>query len=520
MKLLTIAASFRLQRSDRSMDNRSDIWRGVDAIKARFIDLSDKVWGTPEVCYTEARSAAEHLAELKHQGFRITENVAGIPTALMGEWGEGGPVIAFLGEYDALPGLSQEAGVAEHRPVETGGHGHGCGHNLLGSAALLAATAVKDWLAEHKVQGRVRYYGCPAEEGGAAKAFMVRSGAFADADIAVTWHPHSFWEVAVTPSLANTRADFIFTGRTSHAAASPHLGRSALDAVELMNVGVNYMREHMPSDARVHYALLDTGGIAPNVVQAHARVRYSIRARDLPGMTELVERASTEMRRGRGMRGAAGEDEIGARVRERRRDRDFPEAVRVPGHGDIGIGERARAHHEGLGRAAFLGGTAVIADAAGHLVLGKPVLHGGGGEQRRRAQQIVAAAMAVTAGLDRPVLGNAGLLAEAGQGVIFAEERDDGAALAPFAHQRGRNAGQVLGDAETLVLKLSQMLGGGARLGVAHLRRSPDLVAPVDETRLDRVTATPNVTTVVHAPVRSSQVKTKRQWLPASRWPA
>ncbi len=272
------------------MDNRSDIWRSVDAIKPRFIDLSDKVWAMPEICYTEARSSAEHLAELRHQGFRITENVADIPTALMGEWGEAGPVIAFLGEYDALPGLSQEAGVAEPRPLETGGHGHGCGHNLLGSAALLAATALKDWLAANKVPGRVRYYGCPAEEGGAAKAFMVRSGAFDDADVAITWHPSSFWEVVVTPSLANTRADFIFTGRTSHAAVSPHLGRSALDAVELMNVGVNYMREHMPSDARVHYALLDTGGIAPNVVQAHARVRYSIRARDLPGMNELVAR--------------------------------------------------------------------------------------------------------------------------------------------------------------------------------------------------------------------------------------
>jgi len=272
------------------MDNRSDIWRGIDVIKPRFIDLADRVWAMPEVCYTEARSSAEHLAELRHQGFRITENVADIPTALMGEWGEGGPVIAFLGEYDALPGLSQEAGVAEHRPIEAGGHGHGCGHNLLGSAALLAATAVKDWLSANKVPGRVRYYGCPAEEGGAAKTFMVRSGAFDDADIAITWHPNSFWEVAVTPSLANTRADFIFTGRASHAAVSPHLGRSALDAVELMNVGVNYMREHMPSEARVHYALLDTGGIAPNVVQAHARVRYSIRDRDLPGMSALVAR--------------------------------------------------------------------------------------------------------------------------------------------------------------------------------------------------------------------------------------
>src|ERR1700686_991989 len=272
------------------MDNRNEIWRGVDAIKPRFVALSDKVWGMPEVCYTEARSAAEHLAELQRQGFRITENVADIPTALMGESGEGGPVIAFLGEYDALPGLSQEAGVAEPRPVEAGGHGHGCGHNLLGSAALLAATAVKDWLAAHKMPGRVRYYGCPAEEGGAAKAFMVRAGAFDDVDIAITWHPSAFCEVADAVSLANTRIDFSFKGRASHAAAAPHLGRSALDAVELMNVGVNYMREHMPSDARIHYALLDAGGIAPNVVQATAKVRYLIRASDLPELMRLVER--------------------------------------------------------------------------------------------------------------------------------------------------------------------------------------------------------------------------------------
>ena len=272
------------------MDNRSTVWRAVDLAKERFVTLSDRVWGMPELCYAETRSAAEHLAELRHQGFRVTEALAGIPTAVMGEAGEGGPVIAVLGEYDALPGLSQEAGTAEHRPIEAGGHGHGCGHNLLGSAAMLAATAIKAWLSETGRPGRVRYYGCPAEEGGAAKAFMVRAGAFADVDVAISWHPSSFLEVLPPVSLANTRADFVFTGRAAHAAAAPHLGRSALDAVELMNVGVNYMREHMPSDARVHYALLDTGGIAPNVVQAHARVRYLIRDRDLRGMLELVER--------------------------------------------------------------------------------------------------------------------------------------------------------------------------------------------------------------------------------------
>ncbi len=272
------------------MDNRNDLWRHVDAVKDDYIGLSDRVWGMPEVCYTERRSTAEHRAQLDREGFRISENIAGIPTAVMGEAGEGGPVICILGEYDALPGLSQESGVAAHTPIEAGGPGHGCGHNLLGSAAMLAATAVKNWLAENKLPGRVRYYGCPAEEGGAAKAFMVRAGAFDDADMAISWHPSSWWEVAPPLSLANTRADFIFTGRAAHAAAAPHLGRSALDAVELMSVGVNYMREHMPSDARVHYALLDTGGIAPNVVQAHARVRYSIRARDLPGMLDLVKR--------------------------------------------------------------------------------------------------------------------------------------------------------------------------------------------------------------------------------------
>ena len=272
------------------MHNTDQIWRLVDEKRADFIALSDRVWGMPETCYTEVRSTAEHLAELRRQGFATTENVADIPTAVMGEAGEGGPVIAFLGEYDALPGLSQEAGIAERRAMPGSSNGHGCGHNLLGSAAMLAATALKDYLAENGLPGRVRYYGCPAEEGGAAKAFMVRAGAFADVDLAITWHPNAFLEVAEALSLANTRIDFAFTGRASHAAAAPHLGRSALDAVELTNVAVNYLREHMPSDARVHYAMIDGGGIAPNVVQANARVRYSVRAPELGDMLALLER--------------------------------------------------------------------------------------------------------------------------------------------------------------------------------------------------------------------------------------
>ena len=246
----------------------------------------------PELAYGEYRSAAEHRQMLEREGFRIEENLAGIPTAVLGEAGEGGPVIAILGEYDALPGLSQVAGIADQRELEPGGNGHGCGHNLLGSAALLAAAAVKDYLAAKGVKGRVRYYGCPAEEGGAAKTFMVRAGHFEDVDIAITWHPGTMNRVDDAVSLANTRIDFTFKGRASHAAAAPHLGRSALDAVELMNVGVNYMREHMPSDARIHYAVVDAGGIAPNVVQATATVRYAVRARDLPGMRALAERVT------------------------------------------------------------------------------------------------------------------------------------------------------------------------------------------------------------------------------------
>lgn len=272
------------------MENKALVWKWVETHQKTFCDLSDRVWGMPEICYTEYRSVAEHTAMLKQQGFRVTENVADIPTAVMGEAGEGGPIIAFLGEYDALPGLSQASGVARHSPLPGNGHGHGCGHNLLGSAAMLAATALKEWLEETGTPGRVRYYGCPAEEGGAAKSFMARAGAFDGVDVAITWHPSAHNEVAKPQSLANTRMDFFFTGRSSHAAASPHLGRSALDAVELMNVGVQFLREHVPQDSRIHYAMLDSGGIAPNVVQAKAAVRYAIRARDVHAMFELNER--------------------------------------------------------------------------------------------------------------------------------------------------------------------------------------------------------------------------------------
>ncbi|MEZ2218983.1 M20 family metallopeptidase [Rhizobium sp. RCC_161_2] len=272
------------------MKNSSEIWDVVEAKRQAFFDLSDRIWGIPETNYEEFRSAAEHERLLEQEGFRVHRNIAGLPTAVMGEAGEGGPVIAILGEFDALPGLSQEAGIAEERPIVAGGNGHGCGHNLLGSGSMLAAAAVKDYLAANGLRGRVRYYGCPAEEGGSSKGFMVRAGVFDDVDIAISWHPAAFAGVNNPISLACNEINFHFSGRASHASATPHLGRSALDAVELMNVGVNYMREHMPSTARIHYAVTDTGGNAPNVVQARATVRYLVRARTLPELLTLVAR--------------------------------------------------------------------------------------------------------------------------------------------------------------------------------------------------------------------------------------
>ena len=270
--------------------NKHVIWDFVSRNQKRFQELADKVWSTPETCYSEQNSMSAHVDELKYHGFSVSKGIANIPTAVIGEYGTDGPIVAFLGEYDALADLSQKADVFHQDPIKKGENGHGCGHNLLGSASVQAAVALRDWLKDSNLPGVVRYYGCPAEEGGAAKTFMVRDKLFEDVDAAITWHPGCLPGIVKGSSLANCRVDFTFEGRASHAAVSPHLGRSALDAIELMNVGVNYMREHMPDKARIHYALIDGGGISPNVVQAKAKVRYVVRDETTPKMMELLER--------------------------------------------------------------------------------------------------------------------------------------------------------------------------------------------------------------------------------------
>ena len=272
------------------MKNEEHVWELVENKKEEFIKLSDRIFDTPEILYQEFKSVSEHINMLKKEGFKVTENICNMPTAVMGEYGEDGPIIAILGEFDALPGLSQEAGIAEHKPLNNTTNGHGCGHNLLGAASLLAATAIKDWLLQNNIKAKIRYYGCPAEEGGAAKTYMARDGVFDKVDVAICWHPATFNSVNKPISLANSRIDFTFFGKAAHAATAPHLGRSALDAIELMNVGVNYMREHMPDSARVHYAYMDTGGNAANVVHAQATVRHLIRASNLKELYSLIDR--------------------------------------------------------------------------------------------------------------------------------------------------------------------------------------------------------------------------------------
>lgn len=252
----------------------------IDAQAPVYTALSDRIWSFAELGYQEQNSAAAHIQYLRQAGFRITEGVAGIPTAFVAEAGSGGPVIGILGEFDALAQLSQESQALECRPSSEimSGNGHGCGHHLLGTAAHLAAVGVKEFLERTGTPGTVRFYGCPAEEGGYGKTFMARDGLFDDLSAALTWHPGPITTVKNMSFLAVKQAYFRFTGVAAHAGSSPHLGRSALDALELMNIGVNFLREHMPTDARVHYAITDAGGLAPNVVQASAEALYMIRA--------------------------------------------------------------------------------------------------------------------------------------------------------------------------------------------------------------------------------------------------
>lgn len=258
--------------------------------RKHFEDISKYIWEHPETRYLEFESAAFLANELEKAGFVVERGVGGIETAFVATFGEGKPVLGFLGEFDALSGLSQKANNTAQEALIPGGVGHGCGHNLLGTGSLAAAYAVKAYFQDNGIKGTVRFYGCPAEEGGSGKTFMVREGVFEGLDAALTWHPSYSNTIMSLSSLANYQVYFRFKGIASHAANSPHLGRSALDAVELMNVGVNYLREHVVQDARMHYAITNSGGISPNVVQSEAEVLYLIRAPKVAQVDEIYKR--------------------------------------------------------------------------------------------------------------------------------------------------------------------------------------------------------------------------------------
>lgn len=265
-----------------SVEAKKYIGEFLEKNRKDYTKISDAIHDFNEIGFKEFKSARLQREFLEKQGFVIKSGLAKMETAFSAEYGTPGegPVIALLGEFDALEGL-----------------GHGCGHHLLGTGCVAAAVAIKNYLEEAKalgneIKGRVRFYACPAEESGSGKMFLAKDGYFDDVDIALAWHPASLNGVSRTGCLANYQVFYNFHGKSSHAAAIPELGRSALDAVELMDIGVNYLREHIPETARIHYAITNTGGHAPNVVQSEAQVYYMIRAEEQETAKELYERVN------------------------------------------------------------------------------------------------------------------------------------------------------------------------------------------------------------------------------------
>ncbi|MCK4482184.1 amidohydrolase, partial [Candidatus Bathyarchaeota archaeon] len=248
----------------------------VENNKGLIIKISDRVWEFAELGLIEVKSSALLADELEKHGFKVERGIAGMPTAFVATWGEGKPVIGIMGEYDALPGLSQKK-VPWKETLELGKPGHGCGHNIHGTSGIAAAIAVRKSMEKHNRKGTIKFFGCPAEENFSGKVYMVREGYFSDVDAVISHHPSTMNDTSLLSSLAINSVKFHFYGKASHAGASPEQGRSALDAVELMNIGVNYLREHMIQDARIHY-IIEKGGDQPNIVPSYARSWYYVRA--------------------------------------------------------------------------------------------------------------------------------------------------------------------------------------------------------------------------------------------------
>ena len=268
----------------------------IDALSAHWGDISRQLWENPEVGFNEVKSSALVREELRAAGFRITENAGGMPTAFIAEWGQGKPVIAILGEYDALPGLSQDAEPARS-PRVTGAPGHGCGHNLFAAATAMAAIVAKEHLAASGKSGTIRFYGSPAEEGGGGKIYLLRAGAFGDVDAALTMHPWDANQADDNSWLANISVRARFRGKAAHAAAAPEQGRSALDGLELATHAINLLREHVPQETRMHY-IITNGGAAANIVPDFAELALIVRHPDLPILESISARVENCLKAG------------------------------------------------------------------------------------------------------------------------------------------------------------------------------------------------------------------------------
>lgn len=275
MKRITVLILVFVVSFAYGQKSKTDALKSIDTKGDQYAGIAHKIWEFAEVGYQETKSSALLQETLTQAGFKLEKGVAGIPTAFIASYGSGKPVIAILAEFDALPGVSQDA-VPEVKSVPGRPSGHACGHHLFGTASSAAAIAVKDWMIANKKSGTIRLYGTPAEEGGSGKVYMVRDGLFKDVDIVLHWHPAAQNTASFGSSLANKSGKFRFYGVASHAAGSPERGRSALDAVEAMNNMVNMMREHVSQDTRIHY-VITRGGEAPNVVPAFAEVYYYVR---------------------------------------------------------------------------------------------------------------------------------------------------------------------------------------------------------------------------------------------------
>jgi len=276
---VALAALFSAGASGQQSAAHRQIKELVDRHSVKYVETSKAIWGFAEVGYREEKSSSLLQRGLKEAGFRVEAGVADEPTAFVATYGQGRPVIGIMGEFDALPGLSQ-AVKPDRGPVVESAPGHGCGHNLLGAGAALAAVALKEYMEGNHVAGTLRYYGTPAEEGGSGKVYMIRAGLFQDVDVVLHWHPDNHNAVFNGGFLANTSAKFKFHGKSAHAALAPDRGRSALDAVMLTGNGLEFLREHVPSNSRIHY-IISNGGAAPNVVPDTAEIYLQARSPSL-----------------------------------------------------------------------------------------------------------------------------------------------------------------------------------------------------------------------------------------------